>query len=386
MAGTPIVGVDDVYFAKIETTFDSVGSIVAGDFLPLAELKFEPKLDYEMSKEHVGSASLQDEIEAKRGGTWSLVGYVKPKAAGVAPDMGPVLQAAFGTETIVGGTSVAYTLKESGTPDSLSFVRHSGDGFYEGCSGAWVEQVDTEIVGGGICKITANGGFARYIHMYSGITVDSIQTAPDTTIKLTTGHAARVSVGARIKFDTEDNGGAGYLVTAVDTTTDIITISPTLAGGLADLDAVAPVSPTPVPAGAIQGGIACGLSVDATAIGMISGKLSFSTGIHGLDKEATANRATRLARGTRSITGTIEVYYLDENSPYLAGAWSGTTRNIEQRAGPDTAAARLKIQTPKARMAVAPMAVPEADEATATITYVARKSTTNGDELKFLLD
>jgi len=388
---TPVVGVDDICLARIESTYDSAGLFVGGDAVALEEMKIEPSQEWHKSKEHVGSGSLQTEVEGKRGGTWSIVGYVAPNAAGTAPDVGEILKAGFGTETVSGGTSVTYELKETGAPDSLQLAKHTGDGLYQSAHGAWVEQVEVAITGNELCKISARGGFASYGYVYSGATADGAQTAPDTTILLQTGDGVRIGAGAMIKFvdpddSEEDNSSAGYLVTAVDTATDIITISPTLAGNIDDNAKIVPFTPTITTGGTPQGGIDADLSVDATSVGMISGKLTLDTGIHALDKEATTNRANRIARGQREISGEIEGYFLDENTKYLGSAWEGTTRNVIMRAGPDTAGSRMKVNTPKARMAVATITVPEADEATFKANTVPRKNSTNGDELTIVFD
>ena len=72
---------------------------------------------------------------------------------------------------------------------------------------------------------------------------------------------------ARIKFGTEDNGGLGYLITAVDTTTNTLTIeAPGLANPIADDDVVAPWLPTPVITGNMVSGVLGTATLDSSDI------------------------------------------------------------------------------------------------------------------------
>lgn len=373
------------FWGKLESAFDTVSAEAATDAMDLISLEIEPTLDFSQVVSHVGTGSLQEEVEEKRGGTWTATSYVRPGALGVEPDIGALIEAAFGAKTIVGGTSVQYDLSDTVCP-SLQLVRYAGANLYQIANGSWVETFETDITGADEPKLTISGGFASYGYVYVGGTVAGVEPAAETDIVMSANHAQLAGVNALVKFGSEDNGGAGYRVTAVDFTTETITISPGLANPLVGGEAMAPVVVSQTLAGATQGGIACGLSIDATAIGLISGKMTLATGIKPLDREASSNRATGLVRVPREVTGELETYFLTENTQYLGGSWNGTLRALIQRAGPDTAGSRMKINTPKSRIEVTPIEIPEAEEVTTTMAFRARQNAAAADELTLLFD
>ena len=379
---TPIVGIDAQHWAKLETTYDTVSAFASGDAVPLLEISIEPSKEFHKSMEHTGSASLETEIAGIKGGTWSCSAYAKPAAAGTAPDINPFLTAGLGTETISGGTSATYSLSNSA--QSLQIGRYAGAGLYEVINGCWVESVEIEITGNDEPKFTFSGGFASYGFVYDGATIAS---GSGTTITVNTAHVGKIQKNALIKIGSEDNGGSGYTVTAVDNTAETLTITPTLAGSVSASDVIEPVVPGfTLTASTILGGVNAGLTLGGTSVGMISTKYTISTGIHGLNKEATAETSTRLARGAREVTGELNFYYLSENAAQLGQAWDGTTRAVNLRIGEDTAAKRCKVNAPAARLEVSGLEIPEAEEATFTAAFVCRKSAVSNDELTIVFD
>ena len=125
---------------------------------------------------------------------------------------------------------------------------------------------------------------------------------------------------------------------------------------------------------------------------MISFKASIKTGIHGLSAEASADRPTRLSRGAREVTGEVSHYFIasesggDDVSLFVGAAHSGTVIPIVARAGADVSKARMKINIPAARFEISPVAIPEAEEATVSMSFVARQSAANGDEISIDFD
>ena len=256
-----------------------------------------------------------------------------------------------------------------------------------------MEQVDLEIVGNAETVINVSGGFASYGWCYGG-QINGTHSTSDTTIQMYSNTSERIGVDSRIQFsDGEDNSGAGYHVAAVDNTADIITISPGLAGAVAGDTFIQPLTPAQtLTTNNPIGGVSCGLSIGGTAVGLISFKCSMKTGIHGLSAEASATAPNRLSLGAREVTGEIQSYFLtsetaaEDISRIVGGAWNGATLALVARAGADTTKERMKINVPSARLEVSPVTLPEAEEATVTINFVARQSSANGDELSIDFD
>lgn len=391
------IGVQAKYFAKLETTYDTNSGFAVTDAVPLINLDITPTYEFHPLKERVGSASLQGEVKGTSGGTWSASMYLKPYGAGAAnttpPDVGPaILAAAFGDETASGG--VTYRMHdgsdEVSAAKSLQISRQAGSAFYEVINGAWIEQVDVEVVGNAEPLINVSGGFASYGWCYGGQLNGSHSTS-DATIQLNSGEGERIGVGARIQFsDGEDNGGHGYDVTAVDVSTDIITISPGLVAGVGDDTFVQPVDKSQtLSANGPLDGVTGAASVFGTAsMGYISCKASMKTGIHGLATEATTTKPNRLSMGAREVTGELQCYFLTSETAaedigrLTGGAWNGASGEIVVTVGSGATLVSATLTFPNARIEVTPVSLPEADEATATINFTARQSATGGDEFK----
>lgn len=386
-------GVQCKYFAKVETTYDTMSGFAVTDAVPLINLEITPTYEFHPSKERVGSASLQKEVAGMQGGTWSASFYAKPEGntANVPPDAGVFLQAAFGDQDTT--TDVSYRMhdgsNEVSSTTSLQISRTAGNAFYEVIGGCWVEQCDIEIVGNAEPTITVSGGFASYGWCYGG-QVNGAHSTSDATIQMKSNSSERIGVGARIQFsDGEDNSGHGYEVTAVDNATDIITISPGLVAGVAGDVFIQPIDKSQTFGSTNNpiSGVGCGLSIGGTSVGMISFKASLKTGIHGLSAEASATKANRLARGAREVSGEISSYFLtsetaaEDISAITGGAWNGAVLALIARAGPDTTLQRMLVNVPAARLNVVGVSLPEVEEATITLTFTARQASANGDEL-----
>jgi len=385
---TAIAGIMAQAWGLAEATLDTPLAFAATDAFDFMEMSFTPNLDFSKLVSHVGTGSLQGEVEEKRGGEWSAKIYVAPTSLGVAPDAGFLLEHSLGQETVSGGASVTYSLLDV-APSGLQLTRRITDGLLEQINGAWIEQMQFEITGGDEPFIAVSGGFASYAMLMQGATVLGAEATAQTDIELASGDARLVRPNAYIKFTGDDGtAGAGYLVTAVDYDTDIITISPGIVGsGLSGGESLLPNVPGQTLAGTVVGGISCGMSLGGTTLGGISLKTTFDTGIRALSNEATANRPNRLVRGPRTIEGTLDAYYLGESAPFIGGAWNGNLLAIIQRAGADTAAARMKINTPNSRLGViGEFDLPDDDAAGVTIPFVARQNAAAKDEMTILFD
>lgn len=371
------------YWAKLQSTYDTIEAWAATDAFDAIEAPNTPELNYEELMSHVGTMSLQGEVEGKRGGTWSTQTYIKPAAAGTAPDVGELLKHAIGGEAVVGGTSVTYSCADT-TPSGIQLLRYAGANFADQISGAWIEQLEIAFEGGGIPTFSMSGGFADHAHALGGATCNGAQASSDTSIELQTGEGRKFKPGMYLKFGSDDNSGAGYKVTAVSG--DTLTITPGLAVGASDTDAVAPVVPSQTLAGSALGAIACGLDIDSVSVGLISATVTMETGVKGLDAEATANRSNRLIRTSRRIAGSLRFYFLDESNVFLGDAWNGTIVDVALRIGANTAGSRCKVNMPAVRLDVAEVDVPELDEATFEATFKARQNSTAADEFEVVFD
>ncbi len=387
------VGMDQKSFARIESAFDTVSRFVATDAVPLLELVLEPSQDYQRSMERLGTGGLVEEIKGISGGRWSAKAYVKPNAAGTAPDIGDIIKAAMGATATVADTSTTYAFN-SLDPISLQLGRGVGTSQIDLINGAVVEEWSLDVSGNKPPEFSFSGAFASYGWLYGNPVTTAIVTAGASTLVVTAANRGKVGVGACLNIGSDTNSGLGYLITAYNPSTGQATFAPTLGVEQAAGAALTPCYPSQTLGGVIVGGTGCGLSLDggSTWIGMLSGKITCKTGFHLLDKEATATKATRAARGKREVTIEATCYFLEETAGHagrgldgLRAGYAAGDANVFMRFGPDVTGQRLKVIAGKSRIGAAPVNLPE-DEATFDLKFFPRKNASTDDEMSFMLD
>ena len=380
-------GALQLHYAVAQTAYDTMQAFVAADGVRMTELKIEPTKNYMESEECAGTASLVTEVAGKRGGKWSAALYCKPNAAGTPPDCFSILKAAFGVETTSGGVSDTFSLSDATIALSgLQLQRLVSGVAQDIASGAWVESLDWEITGGQLPKIAASGGFAYYARGSQTGVAAAGAVLGASVVPLVAGQDGSFTVGAVLEFISGtthyNNTGAGYTVTTVtpSATVPTITVSPVLEHAVVENDLISPYAPTPSVSGTILDGVQCSLTIDTVSLGFVKAKITHKTGVTGMDKEATADRANRLVfGGKRRIEGDVEFYFLDTvNGPLLGKAWDGALHDFVLRIGP---ASTPKITlTWYGRVEVAPLNVPGADLATYSAKFKCRMKSSACDE------
>lgn len=390
----PVIALDVKYFAKLESSFDTASTFVADDGVDLLDLQLTPEQEFMRSKEHTGTASLRDEIKGRSRGKWTAVAYFKPKAAGTAPDIGPLLEAAFSKDPGVSAdTSVTYAFHASNIK-TLQLGRSDGSTYYEVANGAVVETVQIDATGPE-AKITFGGSFATFGYVYTGLTCQAVD-GPTTTVTLTNTDALKdlVSVGALVKIGTDDNSSQGFRVTAFTRNSNgvagVLTVASTISTDQSNGASVTPFIPTPSVGGTIIGGVGYKFSLDGgtTSLGLVEAKISINTGFRLLERNVTSTKPHHAARGERSISIEAMVYFLAENATWIgAGArglhtgLSGGDADFYLRIGEDIEDQQVEVLAPKCRVTMTPLEIPEAEEIMATIKLTPRIDTTADDEM-----
>jgi len=399
-------GSQQKFWGKLEATdaYNTFVPMVAADALPLMSLEITPSTEFHEIKERRGSASLSGEVKGKEGGTWSAMAYIKPEGTTITtmPDIGDLLHAAFGEQNTSG--DVSYFLHTSNVehfaPQSLQFVRRAGPYHYESIAGCWVESVEFDI-NTEIPTVSFSGGYSSRAYAYGALVNNGSGIVADaTTVELDAGQAEKFAAGSYIQFNdggTIKNGGgtAGYEITGVNTTTDVLTISPAI-HSVAD----APISDNSViegldltqtlttndPVSGVGSEFKIGTYSGEVAQGFISFKVTMATGIKGLSDEASSAVATRLILGERRITGEFSCYALSSSTTtldimsHIGNGPNGTPVSLICRAGVGTSQARCVLNVPAARLDVVPIEVPEAEEAIVTCSFTAQRRAADGDE------
>ena len=177
---------------------------------------------------------------------WSAEGYLIPSgAAGTAPDIGAIMKAAFGVETIVGGTSVASTPSDvQAALGSLTITDAISDIMMESIAGCFVEEFTLRGAAGDPVQYAATGLGAS--HVLTGRT--TLATTPVST-SFDVDVPENIEIGSRGQFlepsdgttVIDDNSGSGFTVTNKVGATITVNVAPT---GVTSGDVWAPFAPT----------------------------------------------------------------------------------------------------------------------------------------------
>lgn len=133
----------------------------------------------------------------------------------------------------------------SGTYTSVGFLSDT-DSVGEVAKGAFITAVQYSWDGGDAVKMSIEGMTGQQARCStSAVNNGGGYAAASTSIVV--DDAQRFEVGSLVQFpDSDTNSGAGYQVTAINYTTDTLTIAPGLATGVSDNDAIGPLFPTVV--------------------------------------------------------------------------------------------------------------------------------------------
>ncbi|WP_025322262.1 hypothetical protein [Deferrisoma camini] len=187
--------------------------------------------------------------DLRSSGTLRLPFYFRPSGtAGSKPQEAPILKALCGTETVNAGTSVVYTLHKDQSPYTIWFGVGNVVVF---ATGAKINQLSIRQSENGFAEAEAGAQFVRLGWCGESSLSSAINGATTPTPTVPVADAKPFSVGARIQVGTDDNGGSGYTVTAVDTSTNELTVSPDVNTDQSSGAAVVPLAlPTPTKVGA----------------------------------------------------------------------------------------------------------------------------------------
>jgi hypothetical protein len=263
-------------------------------------------------------------------GTWEIPTYIRPSgAAGDVPSTAAILEALFGDETIVGGTSVTYGCAMSlGTVSIWVKKKHSGvdEGTVFFASGATVDQLSLGVTSKGAVKGDFSGGFMQ-LGWCGTDQLNGALSGAETDIVV--NDAKKSCVGGRIKIGIDDNSGAGYAITAVNVSTETLTISPANAGAQDDDTTVAPFLPTGTKTGTPAENRNATLSVGGSEINFKNLDLTFTNAIEYLTEEITTSEYPEdYAEGKRNVDGSIDIYLRHDDLQYFYDAMQNTDKAI----------------------------------------------------------
>ncbi len=350
---------EQVVFAVAETTRGTLVAPAASDLVVVAGYaKLGQQPSYTDSPEIVDSrdiiADFQDRTPA---GTWSFPIIIRPSGSlGVEPNGSVLYESLLGTRTVNAGASVVYSPAIEKPSFSL-WVKKSHSVMH--ASGCTVGKATLRTGAKGGLTLELSGGFMQM--GWAGedtLAADAAQGATDITV----GDARKYTVGAMVQLEGDDNGGSGYQVTAVNTTTNVVTLASGLAVGGSAGDAVSGWLPTGSQTSNPLENRKSSAEIAGSSLPIKSMEVTITDDVQYLEDEiSTDDYPTEYVESTRQVGGSLEVYFRQDDLVYFQAGRSGTEQAVALVCG-DTAGSRVRVEMPRARLAV-----PDIQEADPTV-------------------
>lgn len=322
-----------------------------------------PREDSRQTRSHV------ELITGKKSGTWSVEAYAMP--SGTAGNAGPLralYALALGKETIAAST-VTYSLAASLADynlKSLTLIQFFNDTFMEALTGCYVNTMTLSVSGGDQPKVTFDGeSSGTYIPTSSSSTQGNATaqvtsaTGSGTSFDVNEGEGRNFSVGSVISV----GGGAAVKVDAVTIggpgSDDTIDVDSSVSWTLGD--SVVPSVPSQTLVGTPIAGILGSLTLDGTAVPIVSFDVSVANNNKGISDEAFVAGTSDYIPGFRDVTGTVTVRCSRDLAIQVGKRLSFESQPIVVTCG-DTAGSKLEISVPQAEFEVTGVDTPTADE------------------------
>ena len=350
--------------------------VVASDFVTMTQEE-----QYEESPKIYNSRDITDMCQNQTPpGSWSLQVALQPSgAAGTAPAEGELMRAALGKVTTVASTSVTYEQTISKPSYSLWF-RKGHTVFH--ASGATVSDMKLMFDMSCYVKTDFSGQFMKM--GWAGSSQLASAFTSGTTV--TVDDAKSYTVGSKIYFEnaagtvTEDNSGSGYTVTAINTSTNVVTFTPSASTAFAVDDWIKGFLPTgtEVGSGPIQArkGV---VKIDTVSVRTRSFELNMSDAVKYIDDErTTSGYPESYVEGQRTVTGSMDLYFRNTDLKYFYDARNKDYKHVVLEIG-DTAGSIIKFDMPRTLLKMP--SVENADPTLAIKTDVSAIGTSGEDSL-----
>lgn len=381
-------------YAALETTFGTFVKPVGGDAIKVLASAMEFGQERANRADSRLTRSLLERITRRKSVSWSAEMYMLPSGAGATPpDADPLLAAAIGKSAVVAST-VEYTLTNQQTGfalggvvyPSLSLIRETSETVMEAITGAMPTTLT--IRGGGADEPRFSfEGFAKD-HIHTGST-GVVSSAVTTTATLNAGQGKDYQVGSVVFFRIAstgavraNNSGAGFRVTVV--AGDVLTFAEDVqAAGVVATDLCLPFVPTEVTAGAPINGITGALTITAPATSLIitGAEIVVAQNHKVLGDEAFQDSVTDYIPNFREVSGSLTVRGRRDQFIELGVRKNFTARDIQIIFG-TAAGRRFQVDMDAIEMGFSALEIPEAEEATFSLPFVALGTSTGENEFK----
>jgi len=357
------LGRQERFYAEAETTFGTlVKATSAGAIKTLGT-----SMDYQQARidrmDRRQTRSLLERITAKREVSWNANGYLIPSGTNTTPpDIGPLLVAAFGTET-VGGSDVQYSLASGQDAlGSLSLTREVSGVVAEACVGAWVDKFTINVSGGDPPTWNAEGGAANHIGTGTSTLLNGL-SGGETDVDVQAADVENFENGSVISVGSSDNhevtagGGTGTL-----------TVTPAIVGAqLAGVE-IKPYVPTETTAGSPISGVLGSIDLDGASLPFTSFEFSLTNNVKPIGDEAFQVGVTDYVLLGREVTGSIGVRARKDQIIHLGKRKTFTVRDLQVVMG-TVAGKMFTVDLDTIEIEFNALDVPQVEEALITLPY-----------------
>lgn len=253
-----------------------------------------------------------------------------PGVAATKPQGSDLLECGFGSCT-VGGSDVTYA-PAIDLPSFSALVVQDHTAYY--VRGGRVNTIKPSFKKGG--PVPFNFECMAIASPQAG-TSETTTGSAGSTVNLVVGGAEYFQVGAYVVLGADDNGGAGFEITGVDTDADTLTLGSAPGTPPGDEVMVAPFVPTASYSGDIVEGRTGRVSLDAVDLTITSAEISISNNIEADKEELTGeDYPSDMDEGQRVVTATLGARFRRRMAPFFTKAMKRTPGAFEIYGGAGT--------------------------------------------------
>jgi hypothetical protein len=289
------------YFTKKETAAggsygtDSQESLAGADAAKVLNSSMEFTVTRNDRMDSRTSRSVLERITGKQEISWSCESYLLPAGSTTAPDIDPLIEAAFGG-SFGGSVAKTYNLSSSNALPTCRIARTANGVFREDLFGAYVEEFGLSLSGGEPPTMTFSGGAFNYALTGTGTCASSGVSA--TELPLLSGEGVNFMVGSVIDVDGDET------IVKSKSAADTLTVK---SGTYANNDPVIPSTYTETTAGSPLNGITGSLTLNSVSLPITALDVTITNNIKALSDEAFEKGTSDFVSGFRSVSGSVSV-------------------------------------------------------------------------------
>ena len=306
--------------------------------------------------------------------------YVNPSgSAGTAPDLQEVWESAFGTETVSGGVSVAYTLASTQVVPIMSITRMYSTRGMLACVAAVVDSFKLTASGADALKCSASG-MARRSVLTGHTQLNGIMSATATCV-IDTIDVTMLEPDSVIQVGANNNTSTGYRVTAKAAGAPTMTLEATQSA--ADDAVVLPFVPAETTAGRPLAGIDGSVTLNSIVCPVTGFEVEIANNLVAHDGEFGAVHVSDFSPGWREVKGSITFRVRADQNIRIANAKNGDFATQALTIVCGGAAGRiLTLSLPRVELGAA-IKIEVSDDGSAaeyTLAFVANESTVSAND------